>query len=53
MNARTGNNWIRSFRAAFFGFGHARHRVKPKRHDKLHNMHFLDASELDRDVGHR
>jgi len=52
MNATTGNNWIRSFRAAFSGSGHAGHRVKPKRHDSVHNTHFLDDARLAREMGH-
>ncbi len=51
MVATTANNWVHSLRAAFSRTGTA-NRAKPKRHDGVHRMQYIDDARMAREMGH-
>ncbi|HEY5843583.1 MAG TPA: hypothetical protein VIU87_19360 [Mycobacterium sp.] len=52
MSSTTAHNWAHSLRAAFSLAGHAGHRSKPKRHDGVHRMQYIDDARMAREMGH-
>jgi len=52
MSSTTSHNWARSLRTVFSRAGYANHRVKPKRHDEVHRMRYIDDARMAREMGH-
>ena len=52
MSSTTSHNWAHSLRSAFSRVGHAEHRSKPKRHDEVHRMQYIDNARMAREMGH-